>query len=503
MIVGAALAVSLVQTTIPLGALGYPAGLALDGGATTLRVPVHAGLERVVLHFPLTARGSQAGAFVRAEVNGRDVGSIEGDRLRHATLDADVPVGAAAKSVDIVLLSRFPECGSAAPGEALIGAQGTVTFVQRAQNADRARAGLATYASAFTVLEPPQPDAAWQSSALVAAYALHVREDWRRVSVTLGATPAPDAVSVRDPRGIRLPPAVAAPQKLSMRDLGVMPLAQRGERLRVDIPFTLAQLGGAPQLLVAHLAVHASAPGRVVAFFNGRDVNEFPFDAGERAVRIPLPSAALRGANLLRLDVRFDRPSRFCEGSAPSLRVDPASTLQWSGHADIPSTLERALGELSGRVTVESDPAIFPHAFAVMNAIGSINRSIRELDTRALAASSPGPGAIIEIGAPPDIAPRDGASYGEVRIMAPDRILVSYVGNPAVLDRLVQLAPLLAGSNGTHFVFGTNGAPVNEGAPRPTREQTRQRIRVALYVIFGIVLVLATALVARRARRFS
>jgi hypothetical protein len=80
---------------------------------------------------------------------------------------------------------------------------------------------------------------------------------------------------------------------------------------------------------------------------------------------------------------------------------------------------------------------------------------------------------------------------------------VSYVGNPAVLGRLVQLAPLLAGANGTRFIFGTNGAPLIEGAAPLTGQQARLRIRIAIYAAFGVVLVIATALIARRARRFS
>jgi hypothetical protein len=499
-IIGAALALSLVRTTIPLGALGYPQGIALDGGATGIRLPVHTGLKRVLLHFPITAGGSLNNGSVQVEVNGREVASAAGDRLRDAMLDADVPIDGRASVVEIVLLSRFTECASAPAASVRVSPQGTVTFVQ---DADRAREAASTYTGAFTVLEPAHADATWQSSALTAAYALHVLENWRRIRVTLASATAPDSLGVRDPQSIVLPRPPPARQKLSLADLGVTSLDQHGERVSVQIPFTLAQLGGAPQQLVAHLAMRASAAGRLTVLFDGREINEFSFAPGEHAIRVPLPSAALRGSNLLHLDAAFDHPARFCDSAAPSLAIDDSSTLQWAGRADIPQTLERQIGELSGRVTLASDPSIFPHAFAVVDALGSINRSIEALDTRTLPEASTVPGSVIEIGAPPDIAPNDGRSYGEVRIAPGDRILVSYVGDPAVLDRLVQLAPQLAGSNATRFVFGTTGAVVSEDAPLLTRTQTRQRIRIVLYVAFGIVLVIATALIARRARRFS
>jgi hypothetical protein len=499
-VIGAALALSLARATISLSALGYPQGVPLAGGATSIRLPVHAGLKRVLLHFPITTAGSLNHGTVRVEVNGREVASAAGDRLRDAALEADVPIDSQARSVEVTVFSRFTECTGAVPASARLSPQGTVTFVQ---DADRAREAASTYAGAFTVLEPAHVDVTWQSRALGAAYALHVREDWRRVSVVLGATPVPETIAIRDPQSVALPRAASPRQALSMRDLDVIPLEQHGERVSVQIPFTLAQLGGAPQHLVAHLTVHASAAGRLIAFFNGREVNEFSFAAGQRELRVPLPAASLRGTNLLRLDGNFDRPALFCDSAAPSLAIDGSSTLQWAGRADIPLTLERQIGELSGSVTLASDPSIFPQAFAVVDAIGSINRSIRELHTQALPAASPAPGAAIEIGAPPDIAPNDGKSYGEVRVVPGDRILVSYVGNPAVLGRLVQLAPLLAGANGTRFIFGTNGAPLIEGAAPLTGQQARLRIRIAIYAAFGVVLVIATALIARRARRFS
>jgi len=498
--IGAALALSLVRTTIPLSALGYPDGIPLTGGVTSIRVPVHAGLTRVLLHFPLAAGGSLRHGTVRVTVNGRDVAAISGDPLRTATLDADVAIDSHASVVDIAVLSRFEECAGAPPASARLSPQGAVTVVQ---DADRAREPASTYAGAFTVLEPARADVAWQSRALVAAYALHEHEDWRRVSVTLGATPQPNAVGIRDLASIVLPRASSRRQKLSLRDLGVTDSRQQGERIGVQIPFTLAQLGGAPQVLVVHLAMRASAAGRLFVVFNGREANEFSFAAGHQEVRVPLRSAALRGTNLLRLDVVFDHPARYCNTTAPSLTIDGSSSLQWSGNADIPLTLERQVGELSGRVTVVSDPAIFSHAFAVLDALGSVNHSINQLDMQMSPAQAPVSGPSIEIGVPPDIAPDDGTSYGEVRVAPGNRILVSYVGDPAVLDRLVQLAPLLAASDATRFIFGTTGMPLTEASPPLTLAQTRQRIRLAIYIAFGIVLVVATALIARRARRFS
>ena len=120
-------------------------------------------------------------------------------------------------------------------------------------------------------------------------------------------------------------------------------------------------------------------------------------------------------------------------------------------------TLERRIGELSGRVTVASDPAIFPQAFVAMNALGSVNRSIDAIDvqrwTRALRTRERSRSALR-----PDIEAQESGSYGEVRVEPNGAIVVSYIGNPAVLDRLAQFSSVLAGSDATRFEFGMTGA---------------------------------------------
>ena len=498
--IGVVLALSLAKTTISLAALGYPDGIPLTGGAVSLRLPVLPGLQRLDVRFPIAARGSLAHARVTLEIDGREVAAASGDHLHDATLRADVAMnGRHESAVEITVRSRLAECSTDAMPQMRVAASGSVSVTQAA---GASRSPRSYYGASYTVVEPPHLDAPWQGRALVAAYALHVIAGWRRVGVSLGATPAPGAARVADLGAVRLPDRPPPKGTIDFSRLGVLPLEQSGENVRFAVPFTLGELGAAPERLLAELALRAGAAGRLRAAFNGREVNTIGFAAGTHMLRVPLRESSLRGVNLLLLDVRFDHPQSFCRANAPSVTLANTSALHWSGQADLPSTVELQLGALSGAVTLETDPAIFPHAFAVMSALGSINRSIDRIEVQPLGTQSP-PGPVIEIGAPPDIDPPDGGSYGEVRVEPGDRILVSYVGDASVLDRLPEIAPLLASADATHFEFGKSGAVLVRGGLPRTRAQMRQRFVWAIYAAFAVALVAGLAIVAFRARRFS
>ncbi len=496
---GAIIALSLVRTTIPLAALGYPDGIPLTGGAITLRLPAQPGLQRVDVRFPIDVSGALAHAQIRLYVDGRQVAARSGEQLRNATLLADVPVRKGEQAVRITLLSRLVQCGEqAATYRAFVKESGSVIVTQEASAAQAART---SYAGAYTILEPAHPDASWKARALAAAYALHVVDGWRRITVALGAKPAPGTLAVHDLRAISLPARKLPNGESSFADLGLSSLEQSGEDVNFVLPFTLGQLRGVPNRLVAMVRVRANAPGQVQAELNGREINAFSVAAGAQTLRVPIPVSALRGTNSLRIEMRFSHPQTFCETHAPDVSLE-GSELHWSGHGDLPMTVERRVGELSGRLTVEADPAIFAQAFAVMSALGAVNHTIAAIDVRPWDPSV-APGAEIEIGAAPDIEAQESGSYGEVRVQPNGAILISYIGNPAVLDRLPQISRVLAGSDTTRFEFGTTGAVVTQGGPFLTHAQEQQRLRRVIFVAFIVVLAVATWLIARRARRFS
>jgi hypothetical protein len=496
---GVIVAAALVQTTIPLAALGYPNGIPLTGGAVTLRLPVHPGLQRVGLRFPIEAFGALAHAQVRVSIEGREVAVRSGEELRNVTLQADVPVHPGAHPIDITLLSRAPQCGKeAATYLARVKSTGAVIVTQDALAAQQVRA---SYAGAFTIIEPAHPDASWQARALAAGYTLHVLDDWRSVTVALGATPAPGTVGVSDLGAIALPSPSPSNGERTFADLGVRPLVQSGENVEFVVPFVLGQLDGVPDRLIARLQVRASAPARIEALLNGREINAFSVEAGMSALGLPMSVSLLRGTNALRIVVRFDHPQTFCETAAPTVALN-GSSLRWSGRGDIPMTIERGLGQLSGRIIVESDPSIFTDAFAVISALGSVNRSIDAIDARPLNAGT-SQRAEIEIGPASDIEPVTGGSYAEVRVEPNGAIRVSYIGDPSVLQRLPKFRGLLADSDATNFEFGTSGAILTRGGPFSTAAEQRQRNRRMLFAAFLIVLAISTYLIARRARRFS
>jgi hypothetical protein len=498
-VLGVIVALSLVRTTIPLAALGYPDGIPLTGGAVTLRLPAQPGLQRVDVRFPIDASGALAHAQLRLYVDGRQVAARSGEQLRNATLQADVPVRKGERSVYITLLSRLIQCGDrAATYRASVKNTGSVIVTQDASAAQVARA---SYAGAYTVLEPAHPDASWKARALAAAYALHVVEGWRRVTVVLGATPAPGTLGVSDPGAISLPARELPIGDRTFANFGLSTLEQSGEDVNFVLPFTLGQLRGVPNLLVAMVHMRANAPGRVEAVLNGREINAFSVAAGARTLRVPIAVSGLRGTNALRIEMRFSHPQTFCEANAPNVSIE-GSELRWSGHGDLPMTLERRIGELSGRVTVESDPAIFAQAFAVMNALGLVNRSIDAIDARPLERGATQPGEI-EIGVASDIEAPQRVSYGEVRIERNGAIVVSYIGDPAVLQRLPEFSSYLAGSDASRIEFGMTGSIVTQGGPFLTHAQEHQRVRWIIWAAFVLVLVGATFLIARRARRFS
>ena len=135
----------------------------------------------------------------------------------------------------------------------------------------------------------------WQARALAAAYALHVIEGWRRVTVSLGATPAPGALGVTDLKALTLRDRTAPQGMLTFADLGLSPLEQSGEDVDFVVPFTLGELRVVPNHLIAMLHVRASAPGHIDAVLNGRAINAFSVAAGTQTLRVPIAVSALRG----------------------------------------------------------------------------------------------------------------------------------------------------------------------------------------------------------------
>jgi hypothetical protein len=496
---GGIIALALVHTTIPLAALGYPDGIPLTGGAVTLRLPVQPGVQRIGVRFPIEASGALAHAQIRLYIDGHEVAARSGDALRNATIEANAAVGKGKRAIDITLLSRLTQCSErAATDRTVVKSTGAVIVTQ---DATAARSTLGGYAGAYTIIEPPHPDATWRAHALAAAYALHVVVAWRRVAVALGATPKPDTQGISDLNTVALPERAPPLGERTFADLGVYPLEQSDEVVDYVVPFSLGQLGGVPNRLVATLKVRASAPGRIEARLNGREINDFPFSAGTQTSRVPIAVARLRGANTLLLEVRFSHPQTFCRTAPPEVALD-GSDLRWSGHGDIAMTLERRLGELSGRVVIASDQAVFPQAFVVMSTIGSVNRSIDAIDVRPSDTRIAEPGEI-EIVRAGDVETENGRSFGEVRLEPNGALIVSYIGDPSVLDRLPEFRGVLAGSDATNFEFGATGAILTQGGPFSTALQRRQRRRQAVFVLFLVVLAASTYLIARRARRFS
>ena len=495
---GVIIAVAVVKTTIALSALGYPNGIPLNGGAFTVRLPARPGVQNILVRFPVQATGTLAHAQVRLDVDGREVAALRGEKLRGGTLQADVPIRAGARDIDITLYSRLAQCGETDAARARIKESGTVVV---SQEANAARSPLRTYAGTYTIIESQHPDTTWRERALASAYALHVIERWRRVSVSLGPSPEPGALGVTDLRPISLRNRAPPHGALTFADLGVSPLEQSGEDVDFVVPFTLGQLGDVPNRLVAELRLHASAPSHLDAMFNGREINTFVLAAGTHDVRLPIATSTLRGVNTLRVAIRFDHAPVYCATAAPQVALD-GSVLHWSGHGDVAMTLERRVGGLSGRVTVESDPAIFAQAFVALNTLGSLNHTIDAIDVRPLDRGAPRAGEV-EIGAATGIATEGKGSYGEVRVEPDGAIVISYIGDPAVLYRLPQFSHLLATSDGTRFEFGMTGAPSTQGGPFATHAEMQRRIRLAMYAAFVVVLVVATFLIARRARRFS
>lgn len=496
---GIVLGAALVRTAIPLSALGYPNGIPLGGGAVTLRLPLYPGVQRVGIRFPIEVRGGPHGAEVRVHIDGREVARVANEQLTHALVQIDVPLPRGADSIDVTLFSRLPECsGAHAAAEVRVASAGAIIVTQ---DRDAARSPRDSYAGAYTVIESPHADAAWQAHALAAAYALHAIESWRRIRVALGATPEPGSVGVTDVSAIA-PTRRASPKgTLTFAQLGVSPLVQSGENVTYTLAFTLGQLDGVPNRVVATLHVRASAPASIEAVFNGREINAFAVAAGTRDVRLPIPTAALRGANTLRIVVLFDHPQAFCAAAAPQIALE-GSSLRWTGRGDVPMTLERRIGELSGKIVVESDPAIFAQAFVVMNTLGSVNQTIDAIDARPL---QPGmqPANEIEIGVAPSIETPEGGSYGEVRVEPNGAVRISYIGDPTVLNRLPTFGGVLARSEATRFEFAATGAPLTQGGPFASGAQQRQAVRRIIIGAFVVVLVAATWLIARRARRFS
>lgn len=119
---------------------------------------------------------------------------------------------------------------------------------------------------------------------------------------------------------------------------------------------------------------------------------EFHGETGIETYDVPIGRDLLRASNDLRIVPTFFYKRDGCKGNYPRMTTSllGTSSMTWSSVDRRADSIGDFYNLASGRVVVlVGSPAMVPYAFAVLNTLGSVNTSIRELDVEPYDGSIP------------------------------------------------------------------------------------------------------------------
>lgn len=341
----------------------------------------------------------------------------------------------------------------------------------------------------------------------------------------------------------------ASPEVLrkSFDDLGIGTQTQSGVGdLPFLIPLGLNQLGGTPSNLQLHVSLTHTPllpedRGLIKILMNNTLVRSFEFrsDGGQEDFDVPLGDDVLRASNDLRIVPSFFSKRGACKGSTPQMTVSllSSSSLAWDGVSRAPQSVGDFYNMASGRVVaLVSDPSLVPYAFSVLDSLGTINSSIKQLDVKPFDGTIPdGYDYAVVVSRPSDLSKlnvpldpngtafsiRSNAGSGDsiykaqysqpfgVLEVAKDApaLVATFWKDSAAMRGLERIAPAeLAAQTDDVFIFNQETAQYSSMTPRPHAIPTGDALRKAMLPILGAFVLALLALIvftARRARNVS
>jgi hypothetical protein len=328
-------------------------------------------------------------------------------------------------------------------------------------------------------------------------------------------------------------------------DLGFPSQTQTGVgELPFSIPLQFARVGGMPDDLHLHLAlthtpVLPEERAYVKVMVNGTLVRSFEFrgDGGQETYDVPIGPDVLRGSNDVRIVPTYFYRHDACKGSYPRMTATLLGTSSFSWGAS--NRQAESVGDFfnlaSGRVVVLlGAPSDLSYAFALLDAVGTVNTEIRDIDVEPYDGTIPsGYDYAIVVAAPErlsgmklplspgasNFALRDGtgnAAYRaqfaqpfgvlEVDGKASPVLYATYWKDRSATAGLARIAPEeLAEQTGEVFVFDAERATYSSVENRPhyaAIDPLRRWLPLVLTVFF-VLLALLLVITARRARSAS
>jgi Bacterial cellulose synthase subunit len=579
---------------IPFVDLGYANDLTLTGPNPrfTLFVPVYSQLKSVRIRIPLRFSSvMDPRSTITMSVNDRILSTTTlGAMGANPIFDRNIEVPPGTRgALQIALTGRFFEKGDVCFDLdtdnfwMTVGRGGVLTVTTAAlSHAPFVRDFLNDYGGSIAVVAPANLGDGLRDQALRLAYYLHQSNRWRHTVVSLvdrtdpGARNIvlgdfPKALEIRgsdlyaNGDGVALlrrrlaellvtdrvesasndakPPDDVREQ--TFEGLGFPSQTQTGTgELPFLIPLQFARVGGMPDDLHLHLALtHTPVLPEERAFVkvlvNGTLVRSFEFrgDGGQETYDVPIGPDVLRGSNDVRIVPTYFYRHDACKGSYPRMTATllGTSSFSWGSINRQAESVGDFFNLASGRVAVLlGSPSDLSYAFALLDAAGTINTSIRDIDVKPYDGTIPsGYDYAIVVAAPEQLsgvslplspsasnfALRDGsgnAAY-HAQFAQPFGVLeVDGKGSPALYatywkDRsatagLARIAPAeLAEQTGEVFLFDAERATYssNENRPHYTATDPLRRWLPLVLTVFSVLLITLIVITARRARNAS
>jgi Bacterial cellulose synthase subunit len=583
-------------TSIPFADLGHQSDLTLVGPNPrfALFVPVYPQLRSVRIRIPLRfSPVMDRRSTVTVSVNDRIVAtstleSMGADPEVDRTID--VPVGTRG-ALQIAVTGRFFEKGDVCFDLdtdnfwMTVGHTGTLAVVTSPPSrTEYVRDFLRDYSGRIAIVVPANAGGDVASQALRLAYFIHQANRWRHTSVSLLGHRDPDArnivlgvsqkalemrgadlyasgdgvaILMRQLQELLVTDSVdsAATQTAELSDrrnqtfdaMGFpsQTLTGTGE-LPFLIPLQFGRIGGMPENLQLHLALtHTPVLPEERAFvkvmMNGTLVRSFEFrgDGGQETYDVPIGRELLLASNDLRIVPTYFYRHNACKGSYPRMTATLLgnSSFSWDSVVRETETVGDFVNLASGRVVVLlGAPSDLHYAFSLLDGVGAVNTSIRDIDVKPYTGSIPdGYDYAIVVAAPEklptgglplqpsaqnfSVRDRDtGAVVYTARYAQPFGVLqvdtrnsptlyASYWKDPSVTAGLDRIDPAeLAEQTGDVFMFDDERATYSTRAARTPRSAAVDPFKKSWPLILGVFILLLAAvllLTARRARSAS
>ena len=352
------------------------------------------------------------------------------------------------------------------------------------------------------------------------------------------------AVTVKpDEAGFANVEAAPARSPVTLDALGIGTRTQQGAgELTFPTGFTLGTFGGLPHGLHFHVdlshGAYAAGHAAVNVTLNGAVINGFLLSraGGTQHYDVPIDDRRLGAAN--QLNVVVDYVPQDCAHAGVAVSLLGSSSFGWAGVAGYPPTIGEFFNESGGKLGVAvSDPKFDSDAFVLLDRLGQLDPHVGSIvASRYNGTSLTGVNAAIYVTSPEDLkevplswdpatgelrlsndagktvfTTQPGQAYGQIRALGGrvPSLVATYTksDSPQVLQTVANLsASQLSAARSDTLLFDARGIVYESSAKTViSRREPPSVLRTSwpLFVAFGLVIVLALVLIARRARRVS